>query len=167
MLGTALRLLAMSEAGRRLGDYLRTLTAKYLVLSAAGIAFLMAIIFALLAGFWALGLWIGNPVWAALIMAGILLLAGFSIALTASGITRGKPQNPKPAMDASLHAGLGSLPAVEDVGRQIELAAREYGPIRVAAAAAAGGLIAGALLKRMTQPRVYAPSRGRRGRRYA
>src|SRR6516162_1282276 len=100
MFGTALRLIAAGEAGRRLGDYLRNLTAKYLVLSAAGLVFAGAALFALLAGFWALDLWTRNPIWAALIMAGSLCLAGFLIALTAYGLTRGKPQTAKPAIEA-------------------------------------------------------------------
>jgi len=165
MLGTALRLIAAGEASRRLGDYLRKLTARYLVLSAAGIVFSAAVLFALLAGFWALDLWMHNPVWDALIMAGSLCLAGFLIALTAYGLTRGKPQAANRAIEAPLHAASSSLPAVEDVGRQIEEAARQYGPVRVAAAAAAGGLVAGVLVKRLTQPRVYESARGRRGRR--
>jgi hypothetical protein len=165
MLGTALRLIAAGEASRRLGDYLRKLTARYLVLSAAGIVFLIAVFFALLAGFWALDLWTHNPIWAALIMAGSLFLAGSLIALTAYGLTRRKPQTAKPAMEPRLHAAQSSLPTVEDVGRQIEEAARQYGPFRVTAAAAAGGLVAGVLVKRLTQPRAYAPARGRQGRR--
>jgi hypothetical protein len=165
MFGTALRLIAAREASRRLGDYLRKAAAKYLVLSAAGIVFSIAVLFALLAGFWALDLWTRNPIWAALIMAGSLFLAGFLIALTAYGLTRGKPQTAKRAIEPLSQAAQGSLPTVEDVGRQIEEAARQYGPARVVAAAAAGGLVAGLLVKRLTQPRVYAPARGRRGRR--
>src|SRR5262249_37576473 len=129
--------------------------------SAAGIIFLIAVFFALLAGFWALDLWTRNPIWAALIMAGSLFLAGFLIAHTAYGLTRGKPQHANPAIEPSLHAAPTSLPAVEDVGRQIEEAAREYGAARVVAAAATGGLVAGLLVKRLTQARVYTPRRGR------
>jgi hypothetical protein len=165
MFGTALKLIAAGEASRRLGDYLRSLTAKYLVLSAAGIAFAAAALFALLAGFWALDLWTHNPIWAALIMAGSLCLAGFLIALTAYGPTRVRPQMARSAIESPLQAAQSSIPTVEDVGRQIEAAARQYGPARVAAAAAAGGLVAGVLVKRLTQTRAYEPRRGRRGRR--
>src|SRR5215469_12474311 len=142
MFGTALKLIAAGEASRRLGEHLRKLTARYLVLSAAGAVFLAAALFALLAGFWALDLWIHNPVWDALIMAGSLCLAGFTIALIAYGLTREKPQNARGAIEPPLPAVLSSLPTVEEVGRQIEEAARQYGPVRVTAAAAAGGLVA-------------------------
>ena len=40
---------------------------------------------------------------------------------------------------------------VEEVGRQIEAAAKEYGAVRVATAAAAGGLLAGFLAKKFGQ----------------
>jgi hypothetical protein len=166
MFGTALKLIAAGEASRRLGDYLRSLTAKYLVLSAAGIVFAAAALFALLAGFWALDLWTHSPIWAALIMAGSLCLAGFLIARTAYGPTRVKPQTAS-AMEPPSQPAQSSLPAVEDVGRQIEEAARQYGPAYVAAAAAAGGLVAGVLIKRLTQTPAYEPRRGRRGRRRA
>jgi hypothetical protein len=165
MFGTALRLIAAGEASRRLGDHLRHLTAKYLVLAAAGAVFAAAGLFALLAGFWALNLWTHNPIWAAAIMAGSLCLAGFLIALTAYGLTRAKPQTAKHAIKPPLQAAQSSLPTVEDIGRQIEEAAGQYGPVPVVAAAAAGGLVAGLLVKRLTQTRVYEPQRGRRGRR--
>ncbi len=165
MFGTALRLIAAGEAGRRLGDYLKTLTAKYLLLSAAGIVFGVALFFALLAGFWALDLWTHNPIWDALIMAGSLFLAGSSIALTAYGITRGKPQAAKRAIEPPSHGAAMSLPSVEEAGRAIEEAARRYGPVRVVAAAAAGGLAAGLIVKRLTRVRAAPLARGRRGRR--
>jgi hypothetical protein len=164
MIGTALRLIAAGEASRRLGERLTNLTVKYLVLSAAGIVFGIAIVFALLAGFWALDLWTHNPVLDALIMAGSLCLAGLLIALTAYGLTKEKPLTAKHGIAPPLYAAQ-SLPTVEDVGRQIDEAARQYGPVRVVAAAAAGGLVAGLLVKRLTQARVYGPPRGRRGRR--
>jgi hypothetical protein len=165
MLGTALRLIAAAGAARRLGDHLRTLISKYLVLSAAGIIFAAAVLFALLAGFWALDSWTHNPVWAALIMAGSLCLAGFLIALTAYGPTRAKPRtSPHPA-EAPLQAAQSGLPTVEDAGRQIEAAARQYGPVPVVAAAAAAGLFAGIVVKRLTETRVYEPPRRQRGRR--
>src|SRR3974390_72760 len=104
MLGTAIRLFAPGEAGRRLGDYAKSLTVKYLVLSAAGIIFAVAAIFGILAGFWALESWTHSPIWSALIVAGILVLAGFLIALTAYGITREKPLSAKQAMQDPLQA---------------------------------------------------------------
>ena len=70
MFGTALRLLAVGEAGRRMGVYVRNLTTKYLVLSVAGIAFTAAITFAMLAAFWALISWTQDPIASAGIMAG-------------------------------------------------------------------------------------------------
>ena len=54
MFGMVLRLLAAGDASRRLGDYAKNLTTRYMVLSVAGIAFLVAIVFAILAGYWAL-----------------------------------------------------------------------------------------------------------------
>jgi hypothetical protein len=165
MFGAVLRLIAAGEAGRRLGVYLRNLTAKYLMLSAAGIVFAGAVLFALLAGFWALDLWTGNQVWASLIMAGSLFLAGFLITLAAYRNTKGKPETGKQAAGPQLLAAQSSLPPVEEVGRQIEEAARRYGPVGVVAAAAAGGLVAGLLVKRFTQARAYEASRARRPRR--
>jgi hypothetical protein len=53
MFGAALKLMA-GEAGRRMGGYAKNLATRYLVLSAAGTVFLGAIVFAILAGFWAL-----------------------------------------------------------------------------------------------------------------
>jgi len=169
MFGVVLRLLAAGEAGRRLGDYVRNLTARYLVLSVAGIVFLAAIVFGILAGFWALNLWTQNPIWSALIMMGILVLAGLLIALTAYGITKEKPQSASTALSDPIQAVQSHVPTVEDVGREIETAVLRYGPFRVAAAAAAGGLVAGLLAKRFSQPRIVyepAPPRGN-GRRYA
>ena len=74
MFGAALRLIAAGEAGRRVGDYAKNLATRYLVLSAAGTAFLGAIVFGILAGFWALMSRNYDPVVAAGIMAGILRL---------------------------------------------------------------------------------------------
>ena len=92
MFGQALRLLAVGEAGQRLGGYVKKLVTKYLVLSVAGMAFLGAIVFAILAGFWALSSSNHDPIISAGIMAAILALVGGLIALTAYGITREKPQ---------------------------------------------------------------------------
>ncbi len=170
MFGVALRLLAAGQAGRHLGDYLKNLMTRYIFLSVAGIVFLVAIAFAILAGFWALNLWMQNPIWAALIMTGICVLAGFSIALTAYGITREKAKSARPASGDPLQAVQSQIPSVEDVGRGIESAVRRYGPVRVTAAAVAGGLVAGLLAKRFGQPRaVYEepPPPRRNGRRYS
>ena len=170
MFGVALRLLAAGEAGRRVGDYVKNLITRYIFLSVAGIVFLVAIAFAILAGFWALNSWMQNPIWAALIMMGICVLAGFLIALTAYGITREKPPSAKAALRDPLQAVQSHIPSVEDVGREIESAVHRYGPVRVTAAAVAGGLVAGLLAKRFGQPRVVyeeAPPPRRNGRRYS
>lgn len=180
MFGAALQLLAAGEAGRRLGDYVKRLATRYLVLSTAGIPLVAAMAFAILAAFWALNLWIPNPIWPALIMAGILLFVSLLIVLTAYGITRQRQPSARQAMREPARAVQQYIPTVEDVGRQIEHAVRHYGPLRVTAAAAAGGLVAGLLARRFGQPRAfvppraagrgeaYAPARGRRnGRRYA
>ncbi|MBI4724983.1 MAG: hypothetical protein HY765_08410 [Rhodomicrobium sp.] len=155
MFGAILRLMAAAEAGRRMGDYMRLLARRYLVLSAAVIPFAAAAIFAILAIFWALNSWIENPVWPALIMVGILALAGFSIVYIAYGITREKPQSVRQAIEEPLQAVQSHIPTVEDVGRQIEHAVHRYGPVRVAAAAAAGGLVAGLLARRLGQTRMH------------
>ena len=154
MLGVALRLLATGEAGRRVGGYVKNLATRYIVLSVAGIALLVAIAFAILAGFWALNLWLLNPIWAALAMMGIFIFAALSIALIAYGITRERPLSAKAAMRDPLQAVQSRIPSVEDVGREIKSAVHRYGPVRVAAAAMAGGVVAGLLAKRFGQPRV-------------
>jgi hypothetical protein len=151
MFGTALRLMAVGEAGRRLGDYVKNLTTRYLVLSTAGIPFAGATVFATLAAFWAINTEMQNPIWTALIMAGILVLAGFLIVLTAYGITREKPQSVSQALRQPVSTVQHQLPTVEDVGRQIEVAVQRYGAVRVAVAAAAGGVMAGLLAKRFRQ----------------
>ncbi len=148
MFGAILRLMAVGEAGRRMGGYVQNLMTRYLVLSVAGTAFLGAIIFGILAGFWALTSRTNNPVASAAIMAGILVLAGLLIALIAYGATRERTGSPSQAFSEPVAAMQSYVPTVEDVGRQIESAARQYGPVRVVAAAAAGGLVAGLLAKR-------------------
>ena len=148
MFGAALRLLAVGEAGRRLGDYVQNLVTKYLVLSVAGTAFMSAIVFAMLAAFWALISRNHDPVASAGIMAGVLALVGFLIVFIAYGITHRKPQSVKQALVEPVKAAQNQMPTMDDVGRQIELAVRQYGPVRVATAAAAGGLVAGLLAKR-------------------
>jgi apolipoprotein N-acyltransferase len=143
--------MAVGEAGRRLGDYVRNLTKRYLVLGIAGITFVAAIVFGILAGFWALNSLIQDPTWAALIMVGILVLAGLLIVLIAYGITREETPSAREALTQPVRAVQGQLPTADEVGRQIERAVRLYGPLRVASAAAAGGLIAGILAKKYRQ----------------
>jgi membrane associated rhomboid family serine protease len=151
MFGAALRLLAVGEAGRRLGGYVRNLTKRYLVLSMAGIPFVAAIVFGILAAFWALNSQIQDPIWSAVIMVGILVLAGLLIVLIAYGITREETPSARQAIRQPVQALQSQIPTVDDVGRRIEHAVRQYGPFRVAAAAAAGGLIAGILAKKYRQ----------------
>jgi hypothetical protein len=158
--------MAAGEAGRRLGDYMRNLTAKYLVLSAAGIVFLIAIAFAILAIFWGLISLNYSPVTSAAMMAGALALIGCLIVLIAYGTTSRKPPSVSQALRDPVQAMQGELPSVEDVGRQIDYAVRTYGPVRVTAAAAAAGLVAGLLAKRFGQVPDYGPPPRRRGGRY-
>ena len=152
MFGAALRLLAVGEAGRRLGDYARNLTKRYLMLGIAGIIFATAITFGILAAFWALNSQIQDPIWAAVIMLGILVLVGLLIVLIAYGITR-EEETPsaRKALTQPIRAVQDQFPTMDDVGRQIERAVRQYGPVRVATAAAAGGLLAGLLAKKFRQ----------------
>ncbi len=167
MFGQALRLLAVGEAGQRLGGYVKNLATRYLVLSAAGMAFLGAIVFAILAGFWALNSRSNDPVASAGIMAGILALAGLLIALIAYGTTREKKQaaSVSQALSQPVQTLQSQIPSVDDVARQIEDAVRQYGPLRVTAAAAAGGLLAGLVAKRYGEPQLFANSRGGSQRR--
>jgi len=159
--------MAAGVAGRRLGDYVKNLTTKFLVWSTAGTVFLAAIVFAILAIFWALTSQSRDPVASAAIMAGALALIGCLIVPLAYGITREKPQSVSQALRDPAQAVQSQIPSVEEIGRQIERAARKYGPVRVIAAAAAGGLAAGVFAKRFGQDRGYAPQRtGRNGRRY-
>jgi hypothetical protein len=148
MFGAILRLMAVGEAGRRLGDYVRNLTTKFLVLSVAGMSFLAAIIFGILAGFWALTSKNHDPVTSAGIMAGILVLMGLLIVLIAFGITRQRPKSARQALRQPLAAAQSQLPGMEDLGGQIEYAVQQYGPVRVASAALAGGIVAGLIAKR-------------------
>jgi hypothetical protein len=158
MFGQALRLLALGEAGQRLGGYVRNLATRYLVLSAAGTAFLGAIVFAILAVFWALNSRGNDPVTSAGIMAGALALAGFFIALIAYGVTREKKQaaSVSQVITRPLQTLQNQVPSVDDIGREIEHAVKEYGPLPVAAAAAAGGLVAGLIVKRYGEPQLFA-----------
>ncbi len=175
MFGTALRLLAAGEAGQRLGGYVRSLATRYLVLSIAGIAFLGAIVFAILAGFWALNSSNHDPIISAGIMAAVLALVGFLIALIAYGTTREKAQSGvsvSRALQQPVQTLRSEVPSVDDVAREIEQAVKRHGPFQVAAAAAAGGLIAGIVAKRLGETQVlppgfgaFAQGKGRRRRR--
>jgi hypothetical protein len=151
MFGAALRLLAVGEAGRRLGDYARNLTKRYLMLAIAGITFGTAITFGILAAFWALNSQIQDPIWAAVTMVGILALVGLLIVLIAYGTTREETPSTRQAFTQPVRAVQGQLPTADEVGRQIERAVQQYGPVRVATAAAAGGLLAGLLAKKLRQ----------------
>jgi len=152
MFGTALRLLAVGEAGRRVGDYAKTMVTRYLVLSVAATAFLGAIVFAILAGFWELSSRNNDPISSAAIMAAVLALVGFLIALIAYGTTREKTPSVSEAFQRPVQAFQAQVPtSVDDIGRQIEYAVRTYGPVKVATAAAAGGLVAGLLAKKFRQ----------------
>ena len=169
MFGATLRLISMAagQGSRRLGDYVKKSVTKYLVLAIAGIPFVAALAFGVLAIFWALTT-VMDPIYAAAAMVGILALVGLLIVLIAYGITRERPQSVRSALVAPAQDLQNSIPTVEDVGRQIETAVQRYGPIRVAAAAAAGGIIVGVLAKRYADPQAY--ERARRngnGRRYA
>ena len=151
MFGAALRLLAVGEAGRRLGDYARNLTKRYLMLGIAGIPFAAATAFGILAAFWALNSRIQDPIWSAVIMVGILVLVGLLIVLIAYGITREETPSARQALTQPVRAVQGQFPTTDDVGRQIERAVQLYGPVRVVTAAAAGGLLAGLLAKKFRQ----------------
>ncbi len=144
MLGLILRLIAAGEGNRGAGESVKNLTRKYLVLGIAGIIFATAIAFATLAAFWALEAWIQDPIMAAAIMVGILILVALSTALIAYGLTK-EEETPSPSRVITQE--LLPIPA-EEIGRQIEHAARHYGALRVASAAAAGGLVMGFLAKR-------------------
>ncbi len=152
MLQSALRLLAAGEAGRRVGGYVQNTIKKYLVLSVAGAAFATALVFAMLASFWALLARNNDPVASAAIMAGILVLVGFLIVFIAYGSTK---QAPLPSARAALQNPIdtvrANVPAIDDVGRQIEVAVKQYGAIKVAAAAATAGIVIGILAKKTRQ----------------
>ncbi len=147
MLGLILRLIAAGEGNRGAGKSVKNLTRKYLVLGIAGMIFATALAFATLAAFWAIEAWIQDPIWAAAIMGGILILASLLTTLIAYGITEGQ-ETPSPGKVIS--QALLPVP-IEDVGRHIETAAHEYGAVRVATAAAAGGVLIGILAKKFGQ----------------
>jgi hypothetical protein len=155
--------MAVGEASRRLGDYVKGLVTKYLMLSAAGMIFLIAIVFGILAVFWLLTSSIHDRVISAAIMAGALALIGLLTVLIAYGTTGRKRPSAKQALHDPLPVVQGQIPSVEDVGRQIEHAVRQYGPMRVTAAAAAGGLAAGIFAKRFGRLPSYRPVRVEQG----
>jgi hypothetical protein len=164
----ALKALAAADAGQRLAGYAKNLTARYLMLGVALIVALAGASFAVLAGFWALNARMGDPMQTALIMTAIFFFAACSIALIAYGTTKEKPEAASEVRRVSFGSAEANLPTPEEVGREIENAVRRYGPLPVAAAAVAGGFVAGLLAKRFVQPPVYecAPPRyRRRGRR--
>jgi small-conductance mechanosensitive channel len=168
MWGVILRLLATGQASRRLGDYARNLTVRYLILGLAVAVAAVAAGFASLASYWALSAWVKGPILAALIMAAILCCVALLIALAAYGTTRESRQSAEPVVREPVQAGEAFNPTVEDVGRGIENAVHRYGPLPVTAVAAAGGFVAALLAKRFSQPRVvyeYGPPLSRRDRR--
>ena len=96
MLGLILRLIAAGEGNRGAGGSVKNLTRKYLVLGIAGIIFATAIAFATLAAFWALEARIQDPIMAAAIMVGILILVALLTALIAYGLTK-EEETPSPS----------------------------------------------------------------------
>jgi hypothetical protein len=164
----ALKALAAGGAGERLAGYARNLTARYLILAVALSVALTGVGFAVFAGFWALNQRMGDPVQTALMMAGMFFCAALLIAAFAYGTTREKAPGARLPARVSPIGVEAYLPEPEEVGRGIENAVRRYGPLPVAAAAIAGGFVAGILAKRFAQPPVYdyePPRYRRRGRR--
>jgi hypothetical protein len=164
----ALKVLAAGTAGQRLAGYAKNLTARYSILAVALIVALAGVGFAVMAGFWALNAWTGDPMQTSLIMTAIFFFAACSIALIAYGVTREKPEKPRPVSGDPLEGVAAYLPSPEEVGRGIESAVRQHGPLPVAAAAIAGGFVAAVLTRKFTRPAVvygYEPRYRRRGRR--
>lgn len=162
MFGTALRLLGAQQALKRvrlraemglerMGEQVQQMVLRYLVLALAGIAFLGAGVFGVLAGFWGFLEVVHDPAASAGIMAGILVFIGLLIALLAFGITQVKRQRFKAVERYPVQNVRSSLPTVEDVGQQIERAVAQYGPVQVTTAAVAAGLLAGLMAKRFRQ----------------
>src|SRR5215470_2996034 len=87
MFGKILRLMAVGEASRRVGDYVKSVMTKYVMLSAAGMIFLVAFVFGILALFWLLTASIHNPVISAAIMAGALAVIALIVAVIAYAMT--------------------------------------------------------------------------------
>jgi hypothetical protein len=135
-----------------MGGYVQNLAKKYLILAGAGAIFGTALVFAMLAAFWALLARNNDPVLSAGIMAGILAIVGLLIAFVAYGSTaNNKPPSVSAALKSPVDTVRANVPAVDDVGRQIEYAVRQYGPMKVAAAAAGAGLIVGFIAKKTRQ----------------
>jgi hypothetical protein len=72
-----------------------------------------------------------SPVLAALIMAAILIVAGILLLVLA----RQRAKTARQAFSASLSSLRNRVPTVDDVGRQIERAVNQAGPVRLMAAA--------------------------------
>lgn len=140
MMRQALRLAAIGHVGSSLGGYAQGVARKYLILTVAGLIFLAALVFVILAAFWALVQWNNDWIEAAGIMAAILALAGFLIVFLAYGIA--EPETPRIVSDP-MGALEAQMPTVDDIGQQIERATAEYGPARVVGTAVVLGLIAG------------------------
>jgi len=166
MFGTALRLMGAQQALNRvrvrtemglerMSEQVQNLVLRYLVLSIAGIAFLGAGVFGVLAGFWGFRQLIrDNGAASAGVMAGILILVGLLIALVAYGITQAKttPTRARFMEKYPIRNAQNPLnPAVDDVAVRIERAVHQFGPVRVATAAAAAGLLVGVVAKRLRQ----------------
>lgn len=152
MFKQALRLLATGEAARRVGESVQNTITKYLVLSLAGAVFGGALTFATLASFWAILARTNDPVQSASIMGGILALVGFLIVFIAYGSTKQKPlPSARVALENPIDTARANIPAVDDVGREIEKAVATYGPLKVAGAALGAGLLVGFLAKKTKQ----------------
>ena len=106
-------------------------------------------------------------------MAAVLGCLGLLIALYAYGSTREKPQTSvSRAIRQPVETLKSEIPSVDDVAKQIEQAVKRHRPFQVATAAAAGGLIAGIVAKRLGEQqilpggsRAFAQDRGKRRRR--
>lgn len=162
MFGTTLKFLGAEQALtrvrmkaemglERVGEQAKTLALRYLMLGLAGIVFLGATVFVLLAGFWALLEYNHNPVMSAIIMAVILALIGLLVALIAYGTTQANREAPKLTQPYPMRSVGPVVPTVDDVGRQIERAVQQYGPVQVTAAAVGIGLVAGLMAKNFRQ----------------
>jgi hypothetical protein len=160
MFGTALKLLEQPIKRQllraelqleRMGDRFQNLLLRIGLLLVAGLVFIAAGVFVCLGGFWGFELLISAPA-AAGAMVGCLFLFGLLITLVAFGITQQKKIRPKAVERYEVRALRPAVgPTVDDIGRQIEMAVEQYGALRVTAAAAAAGLIAGVVARRFRQ----------------
>jgi hypothetical protein len=144
-----MKLLAVGEASRQVGGYVNNLATRYLILMVAFTIFLGAFAYGTLATYWKLTSLNWTPVQAALGVACGLLLIAFLMALLAYGTTQAS--KPEPLLENN---ALSPMPAIadltpEDVGRHIERAVALHGAGKVVAFAAAGGIIAGMLSRRL------------------